>query len=147
MDSACGDQGCARGVPQVLAAQYSTVPVASEGVPAVCLPQVLAGHTENAEFALAACRSAPLVLSGGQDKRVLLWSVQDHIAGSLQVSFPRCCSPLALAPAVSTLVHQRYTMGAIVTARGTEAPLSPCLRLACPGHIGTHTIEDTVDTP
>ncbi|ONK76546.1 uncharacterized protein A4U43_C03F29400 [Asparagus officinalis] len=41
---------------------------------------VLTGHQENAEFALAMCRSDPLVLSGGKDKLVVLWSIQDHIS-------------------------------------------------------------------
>ncbi|ONK59277.1 uncharacterized protein A4U43_C08F4800 [Asparagus officinalis] len=46
---------------------------------------VLTGHQENAEFALALCRLDPLVLSGGKDKSVVLWSIQDHIS-SLSVT-------------------------------------------------------------
>ncbi|KVH97951.1 WD-40 repeat-containing protein MSI4-like [Cynara cardunculus var. scolymus] len=41
---------------------------------------ILRGHQENAEFALAMCRSEPLVLSGGKDKSVVLWSIHDHIS-------------------------------------------------------------------
>ncbi|XP_047327740.1 WD-40 repeat-containing protein MSI4-like [Impatiens glandulifera] len=41
---------------------------------------VLSGHKENAEFALAMCPSDPFVLSGGKDKLVVLWSIQDHIS-------------------------------------------------------------------
>ncbi|XP_010906367.1 WD-40 repeat-containing protein MSI4 [Elaeis guineensis] len=41
---------------------------------------VLTGHQENAEFALAMCPSDPCVLSGGKDKLVVLWSIQDHIS-------------------------------------------------------------------
>ncbi|XAR67163.1 hypothetical protein NMG60_11013623 [Bertholletia excelsa] len=41
---------------------------------------VLTGHQENAEFALAMCRAEPLVLSGGKDKTVVLWSIQDHVS-------------------------------------------------------------------
>lgn len=41
---------------------------------------VLTGHEENAEFALAMSRSEPFVLSGGKDKSVVLWSLQDHIS-------------------------------------------------------------------
>lgn len=41
---------------------------------------ILTGHLENAEFALAMCHSEPLVLSGGKDKSVVLWSIQDHIS-------------------------------------------------------------------
>ncbi|CAL5442853.1 unnamed protein product [Camellia sinensis] len=41
---------------------------------------VLTGHQENAEFALAMCPTEPLVLSGGKDKYVLLWSIQDHVS-------------------------------------------------------------------
>lgn len=41
---------------------------------------VLTGHQENAEFALSMCPMEPLVLSGGKDKSVVLWSIQDHIS-------------------------------------------------------------------
>lgn len=41
---------------------------------------VLTGHQENAEYALSMCPAEPLVLSGGKDKFVLLWSIQDHIS-------------------------------------------------------------------
>ncbi|KAJ4749870.1 WD-40 repeat-containing protein MSI4 [Rhynchospora pubera] len=41
---------------------------------------VLTGHQENAEFALSMCPTEPFVLSGGKDKLVVLWSIQDHIS-------------------------------------------------------------------
>ncbi|PSS01977.1 WD-40 repeat-containing protein [Actinidia chinensis var. chinensis] len=41
---------------------------------------VLTGHQENAEFALAMCPAEPFVLSGGRDKSVVLWSIQDHVS-------------------------------------------------------------------
>ncbi|KAE9588097.1 putative transcription factor WD40-like family [Lupinus albus] len=41
---------------------------------------VLTGHQENAEFALGMCPTEPFVLSGGKDKLVVLWSIQDHVA-------------------------------------------------------------------
>ncbi|GJM93376.1 hypothetical protein PR202_ga09925 [Eleusine coracana subsp. coracana] len=41
---------------------------------------ILRGHQENAEFALAMCPAEPYVLSGGKDKSVVLWSIQDHIS-------------------------------------------------------------------
>ncbi|KAK6911888.1 Histone-binding protein RBBP4, N-terminal [Dillenia turbinata] len=41
---------------------------------------VLTGHQDNAEFALAMCPVEPFVLSGGKDKTVVLWSIQDHIS-------------------------------------------------------------------
>ncbi|KAH7842172.1 hypothetical protein Vadar_002254 [Vaccinium darrowii] len=41
---------------------------------------VLTGHQENAEFALAMCPTEPLVLSGGRDKSIVLWSIQDHVS-------------------------------------------------------------------
>ncbi|KAJ9692061.1 hypothetical protein PVL29_011245 [Vitis rotundifolia] len=41
---------------------------------------ILTGHKDNAEFALAMCPTEPLVLSGGKDKSVVLWSIQDHIS-------------------------------------------------------------------
>ncbi|KAG7530311.1 WD40 repeat [Arabidopsis thaliana x Arabidopsis arenosa] len=40
---------------------------------------LLTGHQDNAEFALAMCPTEPFVLSGGKDKSVVLWSIQDHI--------------------------------------------------------------------
>ncbi|XP_039119538.1 WD-40 repeat-containing protein MSI4-like [Dioscorea cayenensis subsp. rotundata] len=43
---------------------------------------ILTGHSDNAEFALAMSPSEPLVLSGGKDKTVVLWSIQDHITAS-----------------------------------------------------------------
>ena len=52
--------------------------------------QVLTGHTANAEFALATSPVAPLVLSGGKDNAVLLWSVGDHVT-SLQVGSEKKC--------------------------------------------------------
>ncbi|KAG8367241.1 hypothetical protein BUALT_Bualt16G0052100 [Buddleja alternifolia] len=41
---------------------------------------VLSGHKDNAEFALAMCPAEPFVLSGGKDKFVVLWSIQDHVS-------------------------------------------------------------------
>ncbi|KAF6148803.1 hypothetical protein GIB67_038136 [Kingdonia uniflora] len=43
---------------------------------------ILTGHQENAEFALAMCPTEPFVLSGGKDKSVVLWSIEDHITAS-----------------------------------------------------------------
>lgn len=43
---------------------------------------VLTGHKENAEFALAMCPKEPYVLSGGKDRSVVLWSIQDHITAT-----------------------------------------------------------------
>ncbi|XP_010503355.2 PREDICTED: WD-40 repeat-containing protein MSI4-like [Camelina sativa] len=40
---------------------------------------ILTGHQDNAEFSLAMCPTEPFVLSGGKDKSVVLWSIQDHI--------------------------------------------------------------------
>ncbi|GER37115.1 WD-repeat protein [Striga asiatica] len=41
---------------------------------------VLSGHQDNAEYALAMCPAEPYVLSGGKDKSVVLWSIQDHVS-------------------------------------------------------------------
>ncbi|XP_031388956.1 WD-40 repeat-containing protein MSI4-like isoform X1 [Punica granatum] len=41
---------------------------------------VLTGHKDNAEFALAMSPTEPFVLSGGKDRCVILWSIQDHIS-------------------------------------------------------------------
>ncbi|KAJ6842265.1 nucleosome/chromatin assembly factor group C [Iris pallida] len=45
-----------------------------------CPDMILTGHQENSEFALAMCRTEPLVLSGGKDKLVVFWSIQDHLS-------------------------------------------------------------------
>ncbi|XP_078151925.1 WD-40 repeat-containing protein MSI4-like [Carex rostrata] len=57
---------------------------------------ILTGHRENAVFALAMCPTEPFVLSGGKDKSVVLWSIQDTIT-SLGLSESRR-SPNYLAP-------------------------------------------------
>ncbi|KAI9080614.1 hypothetical protein K1719_037420 [Acacia pycnantha] len=44
--------------------------------------QILTGHQDNAEFALAMRPTEPYVLSGGKDKSVVLWSIQDHISSA-----------------------------------------------------------------
>ncbi|XP_020250955.1 WD-40 repeat-containing protein MSI4-like isoform X2 [Asparagus officinalis] len=41
---------------------------------------ILEGHTQNAEYALSMCHTDSLVLSGGQDTMVLLWSIQDYMS-------------------------------------------------------------------
>ncbi|CAK7356853.1 unnamed protein product [Dovyalis caffra] len=41
---------------------------------------ILTGHKDYAEFALAMCPTEPFVLSGGKDKSVVLWSIQDHVS-------------------------------------------------------------------
>ncbi|XP_019442855.1 PREDICTED: WD-40 repeat-containing protein MSI4-like [Lupinus angustifolius] len=43
---------------------------------------ILTGHQDNAEFALAMCPTEPYVLSGGKDKSVVLWSIEDHITSA-----------------------------------------------------------------
>uniref|UniRef100_A0A2P2KLG2 Uncharacterized protein MANES_16G101900 n=1 Tax=Rhizophora mucronata TaxID=61149 RepID=A0A2P2KLG2_RHIMU len=43
---------------------------------------ILTGHQDNAEFALSMCPTEPFVLSGGKDKSVVLWSIQDHITST-----------------------------------------------------------------
>ncbi|KAF8066179.1 D-cysteine desulfhydrase 1 [Scenedesmus sp. PABB004] len=44
---------------------------------------VLTGHERDALFPLSACSVAPLVASGGTDKLVLLWSLEDQQSGLL----------------------------------------------------------------
>ncbi|KAE9601615.1 putative transcription factor WD40-like family [Lupinus albus] len=43
---------------------------------------ILTGHQDNAEFALAMCPTEPYVLSGGKDRSVVLWSIEDHITSA-----------------------------------------------------------------
>ncbi|KAL1335483.1 hypothetical protein HN51_064362 [Arachis hypogaea] len=43
---------------------------------------ILTGHQDNAEFALAMCPTGPYVLSGGKDKSVVFWSIEDHITSA-----------------------------------------------------------------
>uniref|UniRef100_A0A0C9RN33 TSA: Wollemia nobilis Ref_Wollemi_Transcript_9643_1854 transcribed RNA sequence n=1 Tax=Wollemia nobilis TaxID=56998 RepID=A0A0C9RN33_9CONI len=56
---------------------------------------VLTGHKDNAEFALAMSPRAPFVLSGGKDKCVLLWSIQDHISSLTEPSSSKGSKSLA----------------------------------------------------
>ncbi|KAE8683191.1 WD-40 repeat-containing protein MSI4 [Hibiscus syriacus] len=51
------------------------------GVTHSCPYLILTVHQDNAEFALAMCPTEPYVISGGKDKSVVLWSIQDHISG------------------------------------------------------------------
>ncbi|KAK7273577.1 hypothetical protein RIF29_14633 [Crotalaria pallida] len=53
---------------------------AAQGAPPSRPDLVLTGHEDNAEFALGMCPTEPFVLSGGRDKFVVLWSIQDHIS-------------------------------------------------------------------
>uniref|UniRef100_A0A803LD82 Uncharacterized protein n=1 Tax=Chenopodium quinoa TaxID=63459 RepID=A0A803LD82_CHEQI len=50
------------------------------GAPSSRPDLILTGHQENAEFALAMCSCEPMVLSGGKDKLVVLWNINDHIS-------------------------------------------------------------------
>ncbi|XP_004488042.1 WD-40 repeat-containing protein MSI4 [Cicer arietinum] len=43
---------------------------------------ILTGHQDNAEFALAMCPTEPYVLSGGKDRTVVLWSIEDHVTSA-----------------------------------------------------------------
>ncbi|XP_065866690.1 WD-40 repeat-containing protein MSI4-like [Euphorbia lathyris] len=69
---------------------------------------VLTGHKDNAEFALAMCPTEPFVLSGGKDKAVVLWSIQDHIstlaAGAISSNTP--------GPGCSNVKHASHAGGA-----------------------------------
>ncbi|CAK9191004.1 unnamed protein product, partial [Sphagnum troendelagicum] len=83
--------------PEVLIWNVETQPNRSSTLGAVhSRPDlVLTGHTENAEFALNFSRAAPHVLSGGKDKLVLQWSIEDHITG-IQEPYPsRAGTPTA----------------------------------------------------
>lgn len=43
----------------------------------------LTGHTEAAPFALSTSSATPTVASGGEDRTVLLWNLEDYGGGSL----------------------------------------------------------------
>lgn len=89
---------------------------------------ILTGHKDNAEYALAMCPKEPYVLSGGKDKSVVLWSIQDHIS-SAETSSSR-------SPASSG--------GSTVKSKGGEGPtLGP--RAIFHGH--TDTVEDVQFCP
>ncbi|KAL9660156.1 hypothetical protein QQ045_024967 [Rhodiola kirilowii] len=47
---------------------------------------VLTGHQDIAEFALAMCPAEPYVLSGGKDRSVILWSIEDHVTSAANSS-------------------------------------------------------------
>ncbi|KAL5582103.1 hypothetical protein UlMin_014545 [Ulmus minor] len=49
---------------------------------------LLTVHKDNAEFPLAMCPTDPFVLSGGKDKSVVLWSIQDQISTLASESTP-----------------------------------------------------------
>ncbi|XP_074578271.1 WD-40 repeat-containing protein MSI4-like [Curcuma longa] len=58
---------------------------------AECQPDlILKGHQSNAEYALAMCNSEPLVLSGGKDKLVVLWCINDHVSSLLNSASTAC---------------------------------------------------------
>ncbi|KAL3691523.1 hypothetical protein R1sor_005174 [Riccia sorocarpa] len=56
---------------------------------------VLEGHTENAEFALAMNPTSPLVLSGGKDAKVILWSIEDQLTAKKEVSSSKTSAALS----------------------------------------------------
>ncbi|WOH11269.1 hypothetical protein DCAR_0830750 [Daucus carota subsp. sativus] len=59
---------------------------------------VLTGHEDNAEYALAMSPTEPYVLSGGKDKNVILWSLQDHIAAASGGSIIKAAENPSIAP-------------------------------------------------
>ncbi|XP_010433073.1 PREDICTED: WD-40 repeat-containing protein MSI5-like [Camelina sativa] len=67
--------------PDVLIWDTETQPdrYAVPGAPNSSPDMLLTGHQDDAEFALAMCSTEPFVLSGGKDKSVVLWNIQDHI--------------------------------------------------------------------
>ncbi|KAI5664701.1 hypothetical protein M9H77_24024 [Catharanthus roseus] len=68
---------------------------------------ILSGHKENAEFALAMCPMEPFVLSGGKDKSVVLWSIQDHISASAVDASKSTGSSSIVKPADNSSVGPR----------------------------------------
>ncbi|KAL8102573.1 WD-40 repeat-containing protein MSI4-like [Apium graveolens] len=59
---------------------------------------ILTGHEDNAEYALAMSPTEPYVLSGGKDKNVILWSLQDHIAAASGGSIIKTAENPSIAP-------------------------------------------------
>ncbi|KAG6543059.1 hypothetical protein Mapa_015555 [Marchantia paleacea] len=59
---------------------------------------VLTGHTGNAEFALALSPTSPLVLSGGKDAKVILWSIEDQITAGKDSSPSRFATSSGARP-------------------------------------------------
>ncbi|KAI3912165.1 hypothetical protein MKW92_026490 [Papaver armeniacum] len=92
---------------------------------------ILTGHQDNAEFALDMCPTEPFVLSGGKDKSVVLWSIQDHIS-SAAVDQGSAKSPGSKTPS---------------KAAGEKASESPCIgpRGIYQGH--DDTVEDVQFCP
>lgn len=80
--------------PEVLIWDVETQPNRHPGLGApTSRPDLtLIGHSENAEFALAMCPIEPFVLSGGKDKSVVLWSIEDHVS-TLGTSGPSMENP------------------------------------------------------
>ncbi|KAI3898062.1 hypothetical protein MKW92_002359 [Papaver armeniacum] len=92
---------------------------------------ILTGHQDNAEFALDMCPTEPFVLSGGKDKSVVLWSIQDHISAAA-VDQGSTKSPGSKTPS---------------KAAGEKASESPCIgpRGIYQGH--DDTVEDVQFCP
>ncbi|KAI3866859.1 hypothetical protein MKX03_027092 [Papaver bracteatum] len=92
---------------------------------------ILTGHQDNAEFALDMCPTEPFVLSGGKDKSVVLWSIQDHISAAA-VDQGSAKSPGSKTPS---------------KAAGEKASESPCIgpRGIYQGH--DDTVEDVQFCP
>ncbi|XP_026447324.1 WD-40 repeat-containing protein MSI4-like [Papaver somniferum] len=92
---------------------------------------ILTGHQDNAEFALDMCSTEPFVLSGGKDKSVVLWSIQDHISAAA-VDQGSAKSPGSKTPS---------------KAAGEKASESPCIgpRGIYQGH--DDTVEDVQFCP
>jgi histone-binding protein RBBP4 len=90
--------------------------------------QILTGHQDNAEFALAMCPTEPFVLSGGKDKSVVLWSIQDHI---------------------TTIGTDSKSSGSIIkqTGEGTDKNESPTVGPRGVYHGHEDTVEDVAFSP
>ncbi|KAJ7543049.1 hypothetical protein O6H91_09G023300 [Diphasiastrum complanatum] len=93
---------------------------------------ILTGHADNAEYALALSATAPFVLSGGKDKQVLLWSIEDHV--------PDFREP---APLRQDILGGKLKLG------GFQVPTSDPTTIGPRGHFRGHTmtVEDVQFRP
>ncbi|KAI3672719.1 hypothetical protein L6452_38816 [Arctium lappa] len=67
-------------------------------------------NSRNAEFALAMCRSELLLLSGGKDKSIILWSIHDHIS--------TLATELGLRKSLGASGDDKRTESTVIQARG-----------------------------
>jgi len=114
--------------PDVYIWNLQTHPNRTEKVKSTMQPSVpdlvLTGHTKDASFALAAARTAPMVASGGHDKNVLIWDLEDHATSISDRSFVLNRTEAEHLKARITLTGHRDTVEGVVFCPGDHTKLA-----------------------